>query len=182
MAPPDMILTPLTDKTRFNFGPASDRDHVVFTCERPGGDPPPGPDAKIDLTAALVPWIPFIKDEKGIQHVLVLFDENEMEHYDGDLLAAYQKAGLQTHWEPVSKPLSYRRIMAILDDCFAKRERIVMHCTHGLGRSGRVANGWLMHKYKLSDKDATLEALACATKHGVSRLGSPSELNKWIAR
>lgn len=182
MAPPDVIITSFTDKTKFNYGPASYRDDIVVTCERPGGDPPKGSEnSKIDTQAALDEWLPYIRDEKAVKRVLIVFDENEMEHYDGNLLEAYEKAGFKAHWEPLSRPSSYHRIMAILDDCVAQHDRITIHCTHGQGRAGRVAAGWLMHKYGLSDKDATLEVLACATAHGVSRLGSPMALNKWIA-
>jgi Cyclin-dependent kinase inhibitor 3 (CDKN3) len=171
----------MTDNTKFNYGPVSDRDNVVCTCQRPG-DAHDLTTGKIIVQTSLESWLPYIKNEQGVRRVLILFEENEMEHYDESLLEAYEKAGLKAHWEPLSKPSSYGRIMAILDECFATGERITAHCTGGTGRSGRVAAGWLMHKYHLSDKDATMEVLACATAHGVSRLGSVTELNKWIAR
>jgi protein-tyrosine phosphatase len=134
------------------------------------------------LDGALKPWLAYVRDEKGIQRVLVLIDDNEMDHYDRDLLEAYENAGLQVHWEPLSKPGSHSRVMAILDDCAAKRERIVAHCTHGQGRSGRVAAGWLVHRYGKTDQEATLEVLESAREHGVSRMGTVTELNKWLVR
>jgi protein-tyrosine phosphatase len=52
----------------------------------------------------------------------------------------------------------------------------VAYCTHGMGRSGRVAAGWLVHKYGLSVEEAVDEALEAARIHGVERMGSPRQL------
>jgi hypothetical protein len=179
----DKIRTPYdTAKTKFNYGPASYRDDIVVTCERPGGDPIGGT-KKIPLVTALEAWRPYVQDEKSVRHVLILLDDNELEQYDGgDLVDAYERVGLTVHWEPLSKPASFQRIMSILDECYTKKERVAAHCTKGQGRSGRVAAGWLVHRYSLTPETATLEVLATATTHGVSRLGSVVELVKWMNR
>ena len=181
MAPSDMIVTPTTDKAPFNFGPVSKRDDVVFTCERPGGDP--GEGSQLNLEEAMKTWIPFMQQGKDVQAVLVLLEDDELAQYEGgNLIDAYQKHGLQVFHKSLKSSESYAFIMEVLDSCYVMNRRIVVHCTHGMGRSGRVAAGWLIHKYGLTPEQATLDVLATATAHGVTRMGSVTELQKWMNR
>ena len=88
-------------------------------------------------------------------------------------------AGLEPHHIPYSSTDSHANIMKLLDEIHAKKERVVAHCTHGMGRSGRVAAGWLMHHYNLNVEEAVTEALDAARKFGVERMGSPQQLQGW---
>lgn len=72
--------------------------------------------------------------------------------------------------------------MAELNVLFEKGEKAVAHCTHGMGRSGRVAAGWLVYKYGLDTEEATEAVLAAARLNGVERMGSVRALNAWVGK
>ncbi len=175
------VVTPLSPTNTHNFGPASSRDSVVNTCERPGGDP--GAASRIPTKDKVDEWIRFMTTPgRAIKHVFILLTDSELEAYDGPgLISAYEACGIVVHHIPYASDGSFRKIMTDLDGLHAKRENAVAHCTHGMGRSGRVAAGWLVYKYGLSVEDAVEEALEAARNHGVERMGSPSQLTKWMA-
>ena len=176
-----VIVTPLGEATQHNFGPASHRDNVVFTCERPGGDPS-NKGSLIETTAVVPEWIDFIKKTHRIHTVLILMDKEEMDSaYDvPGLIQAYREGGMAVHHVPMGSPEAPKRIMSILKDVESKGERVAAHCTHGMGRSGRVAAGWLVTRYGLSPEQATEEVLETAREHGVERTGAPRLLEKWL--
>lgn len=176
------VVTPPSPQNPHNFGPASSRDAVVNTCERPGGDPG-GIGSKIHTEEEVDEWMRFMTTpERAIGHVVVLLADVELEAYDGPgLIAAYEARGIIVHHIPYASDGSFRRIMAVLDDLNERGENAVAHCTHGMGRSGRVAAGWLVHKYGLSVEEAVGEALEAARRHGVERMGSPRQLAQWMA-
>ena len=80
--------------------------------------------------------------ENQIRHVVILLRDAELEAYeDPGLIAAYEAAGIVVHHIPFASDDSYKRIMTVIDEIESKGERVVAHCTHGMGRSGRVAAG-----------------------------------------
>ena len=163
------VVTPLGTDTRHNFGPASTRDAIVFTCERPGGESAV-PSQKIDAVRAVQEWKEFMAHPtRNIQHVVVLLGDSELQSYDHPgLLAAYQDAGVAVHHIPYASEKSYANIMATLDAIATNGggAAVAVQCTHGMGRSGRVAAGWLVHRYGLSVERAVEEALSAARWHG----------------
>lgn len=176
------VVSVRDSQTLFNFGPASERDCVLYTAERPGGDDP--------SANAIDQWTAFVKT-KGITDVLVLLDDNELEPYDNDgsnggLLATYQQHGFTVHRvAPMSGPGACTAVQDIVQTALDEtnnnsNKKVVAHCTHGIGRSGRVAAGWLAMQYGLSPADATQEALATAQKYGIERLGDTMKLEKWL--
>lgn len=176
------VVTPLSSDNPYNFGPASIQRNntIVHTCERPGGDVKGA--NKIPTKAKVQAWKEFMTTpERNIRHVFILLGDSELEAYDPPgLIQAYQDAGIIVHHIPYSSPKSFSKIMAELDECDQKGENAVVHCTHGMGRSGRVAAGWLVHKYGLSVEQAVEEALEAARKFGVERMGSPRQLEAWM--
>ena len=174
------VITPLSKDNPHNFGPASARDIVVNTCERPGGEMK---GQKIPTTEVVQKWIQFMSlPERNIKHVIILLSVSELEAYDEPgLVTAYEAGGITVHHVPYNSEKSYRKIMSILDSVFEKGENVVAHCTHGMGRSGRITAGWLVHKYGLSIEEAVEETLQAARAHGVERMGSPRQLTDWIA-
>lgn len=179
-----VVVTPLGSDNCHNFGPASARDSIVNTCERPGGDKVYEGSTKIPTLEAVSEWIKFMTSpERNILHVIILLSDDELKAYDDPgLIAAYQSGGILVHHIPYASEKSYKKIMSELD----KIERdgngnAAVHCTHGMGRSGRVAAGWLIHRYGLSVEEAVEETLATARKAGVERMGSPRQLAEWIS-
>mmetsp|Transcript_25358 Transcript_25358/g.58980 ORF Transcript_25358/g.58980 Transcript_25358/m.58980 type:complete len:237 (-) Transcript_25358:1212-1922(-) len=173
------IFTPKTD-IPLNFGPASDRDAVLFTSERPGISDEPDSDSNPVSKEKVGEWIQFMK-EKGIGHVMVLVDDNELEVFeDPGLLELYKEGGLNPHHTPMGEEGVYERIMSILKGIEAKNEKAVAHCTHGQGRSGRVAAAWIATRHNLSPEEATKVAVDTAIEKGVTRLGDVEKLEKWM--
>jgi protein tyrosine phosphatase (PTP) superfamily phosphohydrolase (DUF442 family) len=164
-----------------NFGPASSRDETVFTCQRPGGDAGPG---RLETANVLPEWIDFIKNQNGVTHVIILMGDDELQeayHQGESLIQAYQNAGMTSvHHVPMTSPGAHDKIMAILAIVERLGERVTCHCTHGMGRSGRVAAAWLVHRYHLSPQQATIEVLDTARTCGVERMGAPRRLQDWI--
>jgi protein-tyrosine phosphatase len=177
-----VIVTPLDEsKTKFNFGPASSRDNTVYTCERPGGDPPE-PGAKLVPSKVLPGWIDYIQKKNGVTNVIILLAEDELlaVYEEEGLIAAYQAAGMTVHGIPYKSENSASNIYKVLENVMAKEEKVVAHCTHGMGRSGRVAALWLTQHYGLSPEVAIDEALEAARQGGVERMGAPRQLKEWI--
>jgi protein-tyrosine phosphatase len=173
------IETHRNPETLFNFGPASARDEIVFTCARPGGDPQGG--QKIPESAA-EEWIKFMKS-KGIRRVLVLLEDEELVAYEEPgLLQWYHDHGFQVHRNPMGLEGSSQNAEKILKEAEAANEKIVAHCTHGMGRSGRIAAGWLAMRYGLSAQEATKEAIQTSAKFGMERMGDAKQLEDWLKR
>jgi protein-tyrosine phosphatase len=204
----DTIITPRDPTTLFNFGPASSRDNIVFTCERPGGDlvHADSDPTSTSTTSTIIPsqavkeWAQFMKNEDNrINEVLVLLDDNELECYEEPgLVALYEQYGFTVHRVPMGDPDAPARVLALLSSCqeddddidnigrndtkTTHQRKIVVHCTHGQGRAGRVAAAWLTHQYGLSPEDATTEVLNTALQMGITRMGSPSKLRAWLRK
>ena len=203
----DTIITPRDPTTLFNFGPASSRDNIVFTCERPGGDlvHADSDPTNTSTTSTIIPsqavkeWAQFMKNEDNrINDVLVLLDDSELECYEEPgLVALYEQYGFTVHRVPMGDPDAPARVLALLSSCqnddddnnngrndtkTTHQRKIVVHCTHGQGRAGRVAAAWLTHQYGLSPEDATTEVLNTALQMGITRMGSPSKLRAWLRK
>jgi len=173
-----ITTTPRHPDTAFNFGPASALDEIVFTSERPGGDPPTK-DAKIPIST-VQEWADFMKG-RDIQHVLVLLDDHELEIYEEPgLLAKYEENGFRVHRNPMNGKGSVENAEKILKSIASANEKVVCHCTHGMGRSGRVAAGWLVLQYGLTPQEATREALQTSEIHGMERMGNVQALSTWL--
>lgn len=172
--------TPRNPDTPYNFGPASTRDDIVFTSERPGGDPPAA-NVKVSMDA-VQKQIDFFK-AKGIRHVLILLDDHELDIYEPPgLITKYSENGLTVHRNPMGIAGSSENAKRILQKAMNRKEKMVAHCTHGMGRSGRIAAGWLVMQYGLTPSQATEEVLQTAREHGVERMGDVRALEQWLSK
>ena len=127
----------------FNFGPASARDTVLFTAERPGN-----PRGKTDIAneQQVQDWLAFMKEQR-ISHVIALLDENEFANYAAPgLLKRYENAGLTCLVQPMRDRNAKTNIFRFVRQVEAVDGRVVAHCTGGIGRAGRVAAGWLVER------------------------------------
>ena len=181
---PSFALSDLAATARrspmYNFGPASQRDdNVLFSAERPGNPPgkkDPIPDEKV------VQWIQFMQQkEQNIHTVVALLDENELINYEPTgLLTLYQKHGLQCKVQSINDPRAAYNLFHLLEQAEAAQQRVVTHCTGGIGRCGRVAGAWLMHRYQLTPEQASQETLQCAQNVGMIRACEPDKLKEWM--
>jgi len=129
----------------FNYGPASGRDAIVHTCERPGADDAFNRPNGIP-PAAVQEWVQFMRD-KGVTRVLTLLDDNELAFFATPLFETYAAEGFVWSHVPMGSPDAKQRVMDALKAAEAADEKIVAHCTHGMGRSGRVSAAWLAVRY-----------------------------------
>ena len=151
---------------------------MLFTAERPGSDR--GGESATIPTETVQEWIEFMKANK-IRHVLMLLDDNELQDYpEPGLVELYKSDGLVVHHEPMLLDGAPNRIFDILREAEQSGERVVAHCTHGQGRSGRVSAAWLVNRYGLSPEDATNEVMQQAETDSVVRLGNPLKLKEWL--
>ena len=160
----------------YNFGPVSSRDTTLYTACRPG-NPPSKSDAV--TTEAVAEWIEFMK-ASGVSKVVCLLDENEYCNYNTDLCKLYGCAGLDYICQEMGAEGASTRINEFIDQAADSGEKVVAHCTGGVGRAGRVAAGWLVHRYGLTPAEATLETLATAHDASVNRKGDADALSSWL--
>ena len=145
-----------------NFGcnPASRDESIVFGAERPGY-----PSTSVN-NDAVQNWIQFVKDQ-GIKRVCCLLSQSQLKYYREDLLATYIQAFGKENicWAPVADyHLSdihmlkgkILRFLSVSDD---RQERVVVHCSGGIGRTGHVLAAWLVHRRNFEIKDALAEVM-----------------------
>jgi protein-tyrosine phosphatase len=169
-------LKPPSGFAAHNFGPASSRlDNVLYSAERPGN--PPGRDDKV-TDEQVIDWIAYVRSH-GVTHVIALLDENELANYS-NLPQLYRQAGLQFTRQSMNDSNAAATIFQILSDCENRQERVVTHCTGGIGRCGRVCAGWLCVRYGLTPQVATEETLECARTHNINRAGNADLLVDWL--
>jgi hypothetical protein len=180
----------------FNFGPVSQRDSLFYTCERPGnGALRTNVKEQADLQQELCKWKSYLIDQKGVSHVVVLLDQNEIDEYaEPGLETFYRQHGVSVLWQPMNDPCAAGRILQFCETAAArddesddrsnssssKKAKIVAHCTGGEGRAGRVAAAWLVHRYGLLPHEATAETVQVARERGVSRKGDVVRLQEWL--
>jgi protein-tyrosine phosphatase len=98
-----------------------------------------------------------MKQKQGITRVIALLDDNELalpnteanNEQPIDIRDVYTNAQLPFLVQPMRDVQAYRTIMEYID-AVAKEEggggKVVVHCTGGVGRAGRVASGWLVYR------------------------------------
>jgi len=143
---------------RFNFGPASPNEKIVYGAERPGYD-----SKRVALTK-IQEWIAFIK-EHDIKRICCLLPENQLNYYDGiDLINLYIKefgkknicsADIED-WHLCDEHKLKEIILPFLQESDRKKEKVVVHCSGGSGRTGHVLAAWLVHRYGLLPYEALL--------------------------
>ena len=138
---------------KFGFGPASENEAIVYGAAKPaysGG--------------GMNTWIKHMQD-KGIKRVVCLLPSKELGKKVPDLLEIYEKnfgAGMVLH-APISDfklgtPATLKKIYKFLSASDKSGEKVVVHCSAGIGRTGHVLAGWLVHGRGFNPEDAIKEA------------------------
>jgi len=172
----EFFKTPGSSSTLYNFGPASPLDEVLYTAERPGNQFVK--DGRV-TSAQVLDWIDYVR-KQGVTNVIALLDENELDIYDEPLVDLMEQQQMKCHVIPISTVGAAGKIMNIISTAEVNGEKVVCHCTGGVGRAGRVAAAWLIHRYNLSPEVATLTVLDQAFKSGVKRMGHSKKLSHWL--
>jgi protein-tyrosine phosphatase len=145
----------------------------VFGAERPG--------YLYQKTVDAVPqWIAFMKS-RGIQRVLCLLPQKQLDDFAPDLLSRYQGSfslvghvPLQDFSVPTDESL-WNGVL-FLREAEKAGEPVVVHCNAGTNRTGLMLSAWLVTRHKLSPDDAVQLVKAHAAQLGALR--TPLEENE----
>ncbi len=138
----------------YGFRAAFDGENIVFGAQRPGY-----PLKNVGEDEARE-WIDFMKGN-GIRRVVCLLPQEQLEYYASPLLDVYEKEFGRENvlWAPVEDfhlcdKETFRKILYFLKDADDKGEKVVVHCSGGLGRTGHVLAAWLVFGRGFSIEDA----------------------------
>jgi protein-tyrosine phosphatase len=152
--------------TVMRFGPACAGEQTAFGAARPGYP------AERVATKTVIEWLHAVRSE-GIKAVICLLDRRQIAYYGQrpGLLSLYRDAFgpdgvLHTpvrdyHLCAASRLQNILGFMKTADD---KRQRVVLHCSGGLGRTGHVLAAWLVYARGLAE-DAAIEAVVTAGRN-----------------
>ena len=169
----------------FKFAAASENELIVFGSARPGY-----------TYEEVSEWINFMQNQ-GIQRVCCLLPETQLTRYP-DLLGVYRQVfGLdQVCWAPIkdfnfaTPEILAHQILPFLAIANQQNEKVVVHCSGGIGRTGHVLAAWLVAGRRLSSKSAIAavkqtgrnpyEAVIAAPFKGRNPWQVAEELNKLL--
>jgi protein-tyrosine phosphatase len=133
----------------YRFAAASESEPIVFGAAKPGAS-----------NQQVLQWIRFMR-QQGIQRVCCLLPQKQLVPYS-DLLGTYQQEFEEDKvlWVPVKdfhlvKPeMLTQKILPFLAQADQQHEKVVVHCSGGVGRTGHILAAWLVFGRGLSNKDA----------------------------
>ena len=133
----------------YKFAPASANEAIVFGSARSGYS-----------NAQVKDWIDFMQNQ-NIKRVCCLLPESQLKRYT-NLLEVYQKTfGVnKVCWTPiedfhiVNPEIFIDRILPFLAAANQNHEKVVIHCSGGIGRTGHILAAWLVAGRGFSGKAA----------------------------
>ncbi|KST62360.1 protein-tyrosine phosphatase family protein [Mastigocoleus testarum] len=134
----------------YKFAAASPKETIVFGSARPGYS-----------SDRVNEWIKFMQGQ-NIKHVCCLLSQTQLDRYS-DLLGIYrQKFGTdRVCWSPIEdfqladRQTLTQEILPFLPNCdYRQNEKVVVHCSGGIGRTGHVLAAWLVAQRGFSNKTA----------------------------
>jgi len=133
----------------YKFAPASKQETIVFGAARPGYSEPQVRD-----------WLKYVKTQ-GIQKVCCLLPQKQLAPYS-DLLGTYAQefGSQQVCWTPIEDftladpEILTGKILPFLLEADRQGEKVVVHCSGGIGRTGHVLAAWLVYGRGCSNRAA----------------------------
>ena len=134
----------------YKFAPAEGYESIVFGAARPKHN-----------QKSVKQWIKFMQDRK-IRRICCLLPSDRLTCYPINLLETYrQKFGSQSVlWCPVKdfqlpqSSILIEQIIPFLIDSVRHQQKVVVHCSGGVGRTGVVLACWLVAKRGFSNREA----------------------------
>jgi len=134
-----------------NFGEPYRAERIVFGASRPGY-----PDKLVELSR-IKEWLSFVK-AKGIRRVCCLLQKTQLDYYKENLLSIYSVEFGQDNlchaqikdYHLCDSVILIGKILPFLEESDLLRQKVVVHCSGGSGRTGHVLAGWLIYKHNLS--------------------------------
>ncbi len=133
----------------YKFAPASEHEPIVFGSARPGYS-----------NKQVNEWTEFMQNQ-DIQRVCCLLPESQLRRYSNLLDVYRQTFGLdQVCWTPIEDfhfadpEILIHQILPFLALANQHQEKVVVHCSGGIGRTGHVLAAWLVAGRGLSNQDA----------------------------
>jgi protein-tyrosine phosphatase len=137
-------------KNTYKFSPAREGETNIFGSSRPGYS---------DLE--VMDWIKFMRGQ-NITKICCLLTDSQLNNYSQNLLHRYQQEfGIDNiFWAPVedftlSKPDNLKnQILPFLKEAEKLGEKVLVHCSGGIGRTGHILAAWLVSGRGLSNQQA----------------------------
>jgi protein-tyrosine phosphatase len=144
------------------FSAASEQETCVFGARRPG--------LPFSHVSSLFvhSWISFMQAQ-GIRRILCLMSSRQLNAYD-DLLGTYRQVFGERNvlWVPIEdfhlaeEAQLIEQILPFLVEADQQGEKVVVHCSGGVGRTGHVLAAWLVSCRGMSNE----EAIAAVKRQG----------------
>ncbi len=134
----------------YKFAPASEIETIIFGAAKPGYGI-----EDIDR------WIKFMQCQ-NIKSVCCLLSQSQLRKYHANLLEVYQhKFGFdRVCWAPIEdfqladREILTQKILPFLSTSNQSNNRVVVHCSGGIGRTGHILAAWLVAERGLSNQAA----------------------------
>jgi protein-tyrosine phosphatase len=143
----------LTNPAR-GFGPATVGEQTVFGARRPGFPFPVVSPTMVDM------WLQFMRSQQ-IARVVCLLPQRQFAGYTHLLEAYKQSFGISNVcWSPIhdfklaDATALTQVILPFLADADQHQERVVVHCSCGVGRTGHILAAWLVSFRGMSNEQA----------------------------
>ena len=133
----------------YKFAPASENETIIYGSARPEYD-----DEKV------YQWIEFMQNQ-GIKRVCCLLAQKKLNNYS-NLLDLYKKefGDKQVCWSPIEdfslidSQTLIQNILPFLSEANRQNEKVVVHCSAGIGRTGQVLTAWLVYQRGFTNQEA----------------------------
>jgi protein-tyrosine phosphatase len=132
----------------YRFARASEHEQMIFGAARPGYS-----HHKINQ------WLKFIQAQE-IERVCCLLTHYQLSRYAGLLDIYRQTFGVhRVCWAPIedfqlADRTTLQTILQFLAEADRRGEKVVVHCSGGVGRTGQVLAAWLVYQRGYSAQDA----------------------------